>query len=277
MPDPTLTVILPAHDEEAFIGRSLGALMASDGPSRVQVVVVANGCSDRTVEIARSFADTATARGWALEVLDLPNGGKPGALNAGDALARSDIRVYLDADVQVDPGLLSALVKALSVTAPRYASGRPRVPQADSPVTRAYARFWARLPFVTDGVPGFGLFAVNSAGRQRWKDFPNIISDDTFVRLNFAPEERVMVPAGYDWPMVEGFCRLVRVRRRQDLGVAEVAATFPGLMTNHGVTPVTPASLVKRAVSDPLGFVIYSAVSLAVRLGRSKERWARGR
>ena len=32
-------------------------------------------------------------------------------------------------------------------------------------------------------------------------------------RLHFAPDERVQVPSLYDWPMIEGFAALTRVRR----------------------------------------------------------------
>jgi hypothetical protein len=136
-----------------------------------------------------------------------------------------------------------------------------------------------RLPFNTEGVPGAGLFAVNAAGRRRWEAFPAIISDDTFVRLNFKPEERLGAPAPYAWPMVEGFANLVRVRHRQDMGVAEVARLYPGLMANDDKLRMKPLRLFRLLVSDPVGAGVYAAVSLLVRLTpkRSGEAWSRGR
>ncbi len=277
-----VSIILPAHDEAGYIDACLGALLASDSlPAgwAAEVIVVANGCTDDTVDRARGHSRAAQARGWALEVIDLAQGGKLGALNAGDAAARGRVRVYLDADVLVEPALLAALVAVLDTEAPRYASGCPRVAAAQSGVTRAYARFWQGLPFVTEGVPGFGIFAMTLAGRTRWGDWPDIISDDTFARLNFAPEERVRVTAGYSWPMVEGFERLVRVRRRQNAGVAEVAERFPALLRNDDIAAPEAGGLVRRFLRDPVGFATYSAVALAVKspLFRSGERWARGR
>ncbi len=47
---------------------------------------------------------------------------------------------------------------------------------AEGAVSRAYARLWARVPFMARGVPGCGLFALNAAGRARWGDWPAIIS-----------------------------------------------------------------------------------------------------
>lgn len=83
------------------------------------------------------------------------------------------------------------LVDALASTpAARYASGTPRVSPAKSWVTRAYARFWQQLPFASSDAPDFGVFAVKAAGRARWGRFPDIISNDTYVRLLFAPRER---------------------------------------------------------------------------------------
>jgi glycosyltransferase involved in cell wall biosynthesis len=269
-----LSIIIPASNEEGYIGACLVALLASD-PVVVEVIVVANGCRDHTAEVARGFAAQFAAKGWGFTVLDLVEGSKPGALNAGDAVAVGDMRVYLDADVVVSPGVMAQLVQALARDVAMYAGATPRIPRAQSGVTRAYARFWSGLPFAQSVAPGFGLFAVNAAGRARWGDFPAIISDDTFVRLQFAPMERVQVRAGYDWPMIEGFGALVRVRRRQDAGMAEIAAQYPGLLAHEGKAPVT--GLLGRVLRDPVGFAVYAAVSLAVRLRKGGAGFTRGR
>ena len=274
-----LSVILPASNEEAWIGPCLDALFASDPPGMpAEVLVVANACHDGTVAKAQARMDAAQAAGWQMAVLDLPEPGKLNALNIGDAQARGDIRVYLDADVVVSPPLIGQIASALSqAPGPAYASGTPRIAPARSAVTRAYARFWMQLPFARSAAPGFGLFAVNAAGRARWGAFPPIISDDTYVRLHFTPAERIGLPATYSWPMVEGFRRLVRVRRRQDDGVAEIAARWPDLLEREGKARLGPAALPKLALRDPIGFATYAAVSLAVRLGPQSRGWTRGR
>jgi glycosyltransferase involved in cell wall biosynthesis len=272
------SVLVPASNEASYVGTCLDALLKSDTPPcRVEVVVIANGCTDRTADIARGFVPLAEARGWSMQVLDLVEGGKLGALNAGDATASGTMRAYLDADVIVSAPLLAQLARTLDVASARYATGTARISPAKSAATRAYARFWQRLPFVKSGAPGFGLFAVNAAGRARWGDFPDIISDDTFVRLQFLPNERTQTPATYLWPMVEGFARLVRVRRRQNIGVAEVAQKYPDLMAREG-KPAAPSpwSLLR---ADPVGFAVYGAVALAVKITsvRAGTEWTRGR
>lgn len=273
----SLSIILPACNEGAYIDACLAAVLASTGPSAVQVIVVANGCTDDTAARARAFAPRFAALGWECTVLELGALGKPGALNAGDGAASHAARLYLDADVIVSPDLLAQIDAALRAPGAVYTSGTPQV-TARSFLSRAYARFWSRLPFVAQGVPGFGLYAVNAAGRARWGAFGALISDDTFVRVLFTPAERVKVPAPYDWPIVEGLAPLVNVRRRQDQGVAELAALHPDLMRNEGKASPGKAWLLGQLLRDPVGFATYAGVSLLVRLGAGRQSgWVRGR
>lgn len=275
---PVLSVIVPASNEAGWIAGCLGALFASDPvPGGAEAIVVANGCRDDTAGRARGMAAEAGRAGWRLAVIERAEGGKPGALDDGDAAAAGEVRAYLDADVTVSPPLMAGLVRALAGEAPRYATGRATIPRAASAVTRAYARLWQRLPFAAGAAPGMGLFAVNASGRARWGAFPAIISDDTFVRLQFLPEERMEVPATYAWPMVEGFAALVRVRRRQDAGVAELAALHPGIMAREAKPHLTAAAVAGLALRDPFGFAAYAAVSAAVRLGPGGKDFVRGR
>ena len=279
MADPLVSVILPAHDEARYIGACLAALLAAEpGGYGAEVIVVANACTDDTVAVAQGFVQAATARGWGFRVINTDAPGKLNALNLGEAAATGTILVYLDADVSVSPPLLGQIADLLDTDAPRYASGQPQVAQARSGITRAFARFWQRLPFVTQGVPGFGVFAVNAAGRARWGDFPPIISDDTFVRLHFAPEERIGVPASYNWPMVEGLHNLVKVRRRQEQGVQQIAERFPELLQNDDGRRLDARTLLALSLRDPAGCAAYMLVRLLVRTPFAKEQgWARGR
>jgi len=275
---PAVSVILPASNEAALIGGCLEALCASHWPDEapVEVIVIANGCRDDTAERARAKTPAFAQRGWTLQVLERQEGGKLAALDAGDAAASGATRVYLDADVIVAPELLSQLHEVLSCPAPRYASGTVNI-TARSAVSRAYARIWRQVPFMAQCVPGCGVFAVNAAGRGRWGCFPDIISDDTFVRLNFTPDERVGVPARYDWPIAEGFDRLVRVRRRQDAGVAEIESRYPALVANDDKPAFSASDKLAMALRDPLGFAVYTGVALSVRLRPASGDWSRGR
>ncbi len=274
-----ISIIIPASNEERLIGSCLTALLASDPvPEPVQVVVVANGCADRTAQVATSLRQAFQAKGWALDVLDLAEGGKPGAMNAGDSAATGDKRIYLDADVTVDPALVVQVARVLDTPGPRFASGTVRM-TARGFASRAYGQIWRRVPFFAQGVPGCGLYAVNAAGRQRWGAFPDIISDDTFVRLGFAPDERVSVPATYDWPIVEGIGNLVRVRRRQNVGVEQVERLFPDRAGNADAARLGWSGALGLLLRYPVGFVVYALVAIIVKLTENHEdtSWSRGR
>ena len=92
-PPTSVSVILAAYNEEAVLDRRLKELSNLVGGSGVrgEILVVSDGSTDRTVEIAREFADAG------VRVLDLPRGGKATALTAGAAAARHDVLVFADA------------------------------------------------------------------------------------------------------------------------------------------------------------------------------------
>ncbi|WP_187431976.1 hypothetical protein ROLI_045540 (plasmid) [Roseobacter fucihabitans] len=276
MTKATATIIIPAHNEAGYIAECLAHVLAQDAGG-LQVIVAANACTDDTVAIARALEADFAARGYALAVLDLPKPGKISALNSAETQAGAGPRIYLDADVRCDPTLVGQLEAALDTDAPRYATGRLVVSRAQTALTRAYARLWQELPFVKAGAVGAGLFAVNAAGRARWGAFPDIISDDTFVRLNFTPAERIEVHACYHWPMIEGFAGLVKVRRRQDAGVRQVRRLYPDLMVNDTTPGLGLAGAARLALRHPVSFAVYLAVHLAVRTKRSSDEWTRGR
>ena len=276
---PALSIVVPANDEERHIGPCLDAILAQPDVAEgaIEVIVAANGCTDATVARAKARAPEFDARGWTLTVLDIAQGSKVGALNRADAVARGPARAYLDADIVVDPDLVAQTIAALAPSAALYVTGRMRVAPARSWVSRRYGALWVRLPFMAPGTaPGAGFFAVNPAGRARWGDFPDIISDDSYVRWLFAPAERVEVAAGYTWPLVEGLAALVRVRRRQDAGGVELARLYPELERNEGKAGLPRGAHLRLMARHPVDYAVYGAVKLAVRFGGKASGWARG-
>ncbi|RYH01298.1 glycosyltransferase [Salipiger sp. IMCC34102] len=279
-----MSVIIPAHNEESYLGACLSALLCSapvlfrDGqPVPVQVVVAANGCTDRTCAVARGFGSRMTRRGWKLVILDIAQGSKIGALNAADARASGDVRIYLDADVNVGPDLLRQTWEALQGPLPRYASGRMDIIEPACFASRAYREIYRRVPFQTRTIPGAGYFAVNAAGRARWEIFPDVIADDLFVRLQFDKNERIQLSDSFRWELTEGFRALVRVRRRQDTGTRDLLARFPRLVANEDKPRFEPGELRRLALRFPVGMAVYCAVALMSRLPARSEAWARGR
>ena len=101
------SVIVPAYNAEALLPRSLAALRASDLPrDRWELIVVDDGSTDDTAEVAASYADS---------IVRLP--GRPRgpayARNRGVEVASGDVVAFFDADVLVHPDTLRRFVEIL--------------------------------------------------------------------------------------------------------------------------------------------------------------------
>lgn len=259
---PAFTVVVPAHEEETVVGRCL-AFVAGLEPGEAEVVVVANGCTDRTAEVARAVPG--------VRVVELAQGSKRLALDAGDAALAGGPglpRIYLDADVVVGPEALRATAAALVGAAPRAAApavrfrldGRP-------PLVRAFYAAYARTPYVTDGLVGLGLYGVSAAGRARWGRFPDVTSDDLFVQRTFREHERVVVTGHrFDVEVPRTLASLLAVRTRTAQGNAELASA--GREEDAASTGVTVRALVRDVRRHPWHLpsaAVYVGVVLAAR------------
>ncbi len=117
---PSISITIPAYNEERAIGATLDAILAADYPAdRRQVLVVSDGSTDRTDEIVRGYA------GRGVELLRMPaRGGKTLAENAAREQLRGEIVVNTDASVRLAPDSLKPLIAAFAEPDVGVASGR---------------------------------------------------------------------------------------------------------------------------------------------------------
>ena len=103
---PQVSVIVPARNEEASLAACLESLVTQQGVS-FEVVVVDDHSTDRTQEIAASFAGVRV-----IEAGPLPEGwtGKNNAVTAGARVARGEWLLFTDADTVHLPGSLTRAV-----------------------------------------------------------------------------------------------------------------------------------------------------------------------
>ncbi|HEY9293783.1 MAG TPA: glycosyltransferase [Microlunatus sp.] len=180
-------VIIPAHNEEAVIGRTLAGLASLGRSAAVDVLVVCNGCTDATADIARGYSGVT--------VIEAEAASKPAALNAGDRATPLWPRLYLDADIGIVPAAVEAVFRALSgPNAPLAARPESMVDTAGSsfPV-RAYYRARARIPESGVRLWGAGGYAVSRAGHERFAAFPEITADDSYFDGLFIDDEKTIV------------------------------------------------------------------------------------
>jgi len=101
---PRVSAIIPAYNEAERLGATLAALRAID--CLHEVIVVDDGSTDRTAEIARLHGAT--------KVIRLSrNRGKGAALNEGLAHATGEILLFLDADLQESAAEADRLLRPL--------------------------------------------------------------------------------------------------------------------------------------------------------------------
>jgi cellulose synthase/poly-beta-1,6-N-acetylglucosamine synthase-like glycosyltransferase len=126
--EPTVTVVVAAHDEEAVVVRRLDNLLALDyPPSKVAVVVASDASSDRTDELVEGVA----AREPRVRLLACPRGGKVAAQDSAVREAESEIVAFSDANATWAPDALRKLVACFADPEVAYACGRLRLEAAD--------------------------------------------------------------------------------------------------------------------------------------------------
>ncbi|WP_271222590.1 glycosyltransferase [Streptosporangium carneum] len=217
------SIVIPAHNEAKVLPRLLDALLAEAAPGEFEIVVVANGCTDDTVAVARRYGD-------AVQVLDSPVPSKRHALRLGDEAVTAFPRIYLDADVEIGTAGIRALRAELEKPGVHAAAPERSLALAGSawPV-RWYYAVWTRLPEVRAGLFGRGVIAVSAEGNARLNALPQVMADDLAASNAFAPAERMVVRnvAVVVHPP-RTFGDLMRRRVRAVTSVAELEGTRTG-------------------------------------------------
>jgi Glycosyl transferase family 2 len=243
-----ISVVIPAHNESPVIGRLLTALLGQARPGEFDIVVVANGCTDDTADVAKSFGDRVT-------VLSTPVPSKFAALRLGDEQARGFPRLYVDADVELDTLGARALAAALAEPGVLVVAPERELVLAGRPLSvRWYYEFWQHLPVVRDGLFGRGVIGVNAAGLERLSALPDVMADDLAASVAFAAAERRVVAGAR--------VRIHAPRTRADL----VARRTRVVVSTEQLAQRTSAGSEARTSRADLLAVLRRRPSLALRL-----------
>jgi glycosyltransferase involved in cell wall biosynthesis len=266
-----ISVIVPAHDEERVIRRCLEAMTTGARPGELEIIVVCNGCSDGTAKVAGEFGEP-------VRVIESPIPSKRQALNLGERSARAFPRFYVDADVVLPIESIRAVAAALE-DGP-FLAAAPRM-QVDLRhrgwAVRAYYDIWTRLPYVSEGIIGSGVYALSESGRARFDRFPEITSDDGFVRLLFAPEERITVDGSHFLVTPPRSLRgILNIKTRSQKGCVELRHAYPALERNERRNYGRVLGEIARRPQLWPKLVLYGGVLLATRLNAQWKYRIRG-
>jgi hypothetical protein len=264
------TVVIPAHNEDRVIGRLLGQLLPAAPHGEFDIIVVANGCTDRTAEMAASF-------GPSVRILSIPVASKFAALAAADRAARDFPRIYVDADVELGSRDVRALAAALSQPGIHAAAPERVLDLAGRPwPVRWYYDVWTRLPEVRCGLWGRGVIAVTESGQQRMARLPPLIGDDLAASLLFEPHERSIVPtAGVVVHTPRTLADLLRRRIRAATGLAQMERTEHAPESAARTRMSDLAAIIRREPRMALRVAFFLSMAAIARLG-ARRAVARG-
>jgi Glycosyl transferase family 2 len=265
------SIIIPAPNESRVIGRLLSQLVPAGGEGEFDIVVVANGCTDDTAEIAARF-------GPAVRVVSIPVASKPAALAAGNKAAAGFPRIYVDADVELRARDARALADCVAEPGVLAAAPRRVLAMSASPwPVRWYYRVWVRLPEVRRGLFARGVIAVGRRGSERLAALPPLLADDLAASLAFAPHERrIAAGASAIIHPPRKFADLLRRRTRAAEGVAQLEQAVPAPEGGSARTrPADLAAIVRHEPRLAPHVMLFAAVALLARL-RAARTVARG-
>ncbi len=168
---PTVSVIIPAKNEEKTISKCLDSILASDYP-KLDVIVAVDGCTDKTIEIAKSYRKVRTIK---LK----QQGCKAAALNRVLKHTKGSIIGIYDADCIVEPDCISKAVKSFEDEKISGVSGTVLSGNKDSFVSRALSLETSMISFFQH------FFSKN--GR-----------DSLFMGKNMFIRKKVLLEIGFD-------------------------------------------------------------------------------
>jgi len=232
----TVSFVIAVYNGEKFLERKLKSILSLNYPRELMdILVVSDGSTDRTDEIARSFANQG------VRFMPVPHGGKAAALNAAVPLVSGEILVLNDVRQTLDPDCLRNIIACFGD--PKVGSVSPKtiIVQGDSheeATTSAYWRYedWIRQRHTRiDSTFGYsGAFAA--VRRSLWTPLPpGTLLDDVYVPLKaFFQGYRILyepTATMYDFPTVlqSEFRRKVRLQA----GLYQMLKIMPELLSSR--------------------------------------------
>jgi len=140
--NPRIAVLIPAYNEEKVIVRTIRSVLNSDYEN-LHVIVIDDGSSDRTYEVARAAYAREIAAGR-VQVLTKPNGGKAAALNYALEQMDEEFYVGIDADTVIAMDAISKLIPHFEDPAVGAVAGNAKVGNRVNLWTR-----WQALEYIT--------------------------------------------------------------------------------------------------------------------------------
>jgi cellulose synthase/poly-beta-1,6-N-acetylglucosamine synthase-like glycosyltransferase len=157
--EPTVSVVVAAHDEEAVIARRLENLLALDYPAaKLEILVASDGSTDRTDELVKTVA-AGTKR---VRLIRCPRAGKVAAQNRAVTETTSEIVAFTDANARWEPDALRKLMRNFADPDVAYACGRLRLERSGG--TNREGVYWRFELWVRESESAMGSITAGNGG-----------------------------------------------------------------------------------------------------------------
>jgi biofilm PGA synthesis N-glycosyltransferase PgaC len=234
---PSVTVLIPAYNEERNIENTLRAATSIDYPE-YEVVVVDDASTDRTADIVTHYV----GRGKVRLIRKLVNQGKAMALNDAIPCTNGEILLIIDADASPDRNILKYIVPHFSSPRVAAVTGNPRVANRKTflgklqsieftsiiSLQRRAQRVWGRIMTMSGVVGAFRRSALIDAGQYS----PEMATEDIDLtwKLHLKHYDVRYEARAVVWMRVpQSLSGLWKQRRRWTLGLSQV-------LRRHGLT-----------------------------------------
>jgi len=190
---PTISVIVPAHNEEANIEAKLRNILACDYPrDLVEILIGSDGSSDRTEDIVRRFADQGVG------LISFPKQlGKSAMQNGLVSAAGGQILILTDADCFLACDTLRRLTEHFADNRVGLVTARPRYAnENETGITRnegLYLRYetWMRAQESARGILAMASGSCFAMRRELWSPLDRAEGDDFVLPLRVAEAGRI--------------------------------------------------------------------------------------
>jgi glycosyltransferase involved in cell wall biosynthesis len=166
---PSVTLIVPAHDEEDVIGARVENLLELDYPvDKLELVVASDGSTDRTHEIVQSFDGR-------VRLLECERGGKLPTMNTAVRETESEILAFGDANATWAPDALRKLVRSFADPEVAYVCGQVRFQREDG--TNQEGLYWRYEMWLRESESSLGSItggngAIYAVRRDDYVEWP---------------------------------------------------------------------------------------------------------
>jgi cellulose synthase/poly-beta-1,6-N-acetylglucosamine synthase-like glycosyltransferase len=232
----SVSFVIAVYNGEKFLERKLRTILSLNYPRELmEILVVSDGSTDRTDEIARSFA------GEGVRFLSVPRGGKAAALNAGVPLVSGEILVLNDVRQTLDHDCLRNVIACFGDPKVGAVSPQTIIVQGETLEETSTSLYWryehwirVRLSRIDSTFGTSGAFTAMR--RELWTSLPpGTLLDDVYVALKaFFRGYRILYETTatmYDYPTVlqSEFKRKVRLQA----GLYQMLQMMPELLSSR--------------------------------------------